>query len=179
MPAQHAVLGEDERGRSVLRFERLLGHPPERVWRALTELGALADWHPTPFALVDAAVGGEIRYAAAEGMPQLPPGRVLAYEPFVLLTYTWGEDELRWSLAERADGCLLRLEHAFEDRFKAARDGAGWHLCLLALQTGIDGAPAPKRGHGERLPAGWSELNEEYQQRFEISPDEATPPPPR
>jgi hypothetical protein len=34
--APEAIL-QDEEGRSVLRFERLLRHPPERVWRALTE----------------------------------------------------------------------------------------------------------------------------------------------
>jgi uncharacterized protein YndB with AHSA1/START domain len=175
MPDEHAVLVQDERGRAVLRFERLLAHSPERVWRALTEQGAVEDWHPTPFEL-DSVVGGQVRYAG-DGT-EMPPGRVLAYEPPVLLAYTWGEDELRWSLQDRGDGCLLTLEHAFEDRFKAARDGAGWHLCLIALQEGLDGTPAPKRGHGERLPNDWAELNDLYQQRFRITAEEATPPPP-
>jgi uncharacterized protein YndB with AHSA1/START domain len=178
MPDEHAVLAQDEQGRSVLRFERLLAHSPERVWRALTERGALEDWHPTPFQL-DPAVGGEVHYIAAKDVPELPAGRVLAYEPFALLAYTWGEDELRWILTEHPEGCLLTLEHAFEDRLKAARDGAGWHLCLIALQSGLGGVSEPKRGHGERLPMGWSELNEDYQRRFAIAPALATPPPPR
>ena len=44
MPDEHAVLLE-RNGRSVLRFERLLDHPRERVWRALTERGELEAWH--------------------------------------------------------------------------------------------------------------------------------------
>ena len=32
---------------SVLRYERRLAHPPERVWRALTDDAELADWFPT------------------------------------------------------------------------------------------------------------------------------------
>ncbi|MCW3067525.1 MAG: hypothetical protein JWL67_150 [Solirubrobacterales bacterium] len=32
----HAKL-QEEAGRTTLRFERILAHPPERVWRALTE----------------------------------------------------------------------------------------------------------------------------------------------
>jgi len=34
----YAVL-KDGAGRAVLRFERVVTHPPERVWRALTESG--------------------------------------------------------------------------------------------------------------------------------------------
>jgi len=179
MPNQHALLSTDERGRSVLRFERVLSHSRERVWRALTERGELQGWHPTPFEM-EPRVGGAIRYAPMEGVQDvLPTGRVLAYEPPELLAYTWAEDELRWSLQGHERGCLLMLEHSFEDRMKAARDGAGWHLCLIALQSGLDGAPAPKRGHGESLPDGWEELNGQYQERFGILPEHATPPPPR
>ena len=34
-------------GRSRLQFSRALGHPPETVWRALTEPEHLAAWFPT------------------------------------------------------------------------------------------------------------------------------------
>src|SRR5918912_732649 len=50
MPDADAVL-EDDQGRSVLRFERVLRHAPERVWQALTEPGELGNWHPTPYEL--------------------------------------------------------------------------------------------------------------------------------
>ena len=61
MPADsHAVL-EDHDGRTALRFERVLAHSPERVWRALTRNDELFDWHPTPFDLEPHA-GGRVSY---------------------------------------------------------------------------------------------------------------------
>ncbi len=110
----------------------------------------------------------------------MPGGEVTAYEPPRPLGYTWGEDDLRWELRPHDDGCLLTLTHSFDDRFKAARDAAGWDICLAALSTSLDGGKVEREiGDGERLPRGWSELNSAYQERFEISPEEATPPPPR
>ena len=35
-------------GRRALRFERRLPHPPERVWRAVTEPAELARWFVAP-----------------------------------------------------------------------------------------------------------------------------------
>lgn len=37
-------------GRSVLRVERRFSHPPEKVWRALTESAHLAHWFPSDVA---------------------------------------------------------------------------------------------------------------------------------
>ena len=34
-------------GRWRLRFTRALAHPPEKVWRAITEPEHLAQWFPT------------------------------------------------------------------------------------------------------------------------------------
>ena len=176
MPAEHAVLRELD-GRAVLRFERLLAHPPERVWRALTERADLEAWHPTPF-LFEPAAGGKVDFLPAPGAPEMGSGRVLACKEPSLLIYTWGEDELRWTLAARGnDGCLLTLEHLFDDRMKAARDGAGWHICLQALGALLDGGEIPEKGSARNLPVGWSELNADYQRRFGISPQDATPVP--
>jgi uncharacterized protein YndB with AHSA1/START domain len=177
MPEQHAVLLE-RGGRPMLRFRRHLQHRPERVWSALTDRAELDGWHPTPFEL-EPRVGGAVRFPAESG-PAMAPGRVLSYDPPRLLAYTWGEDELRWTLEPSEEGCLLELEHVFDDRLKAARDGAGWHLCLLALRERLDGVSVPRPDEGmaeQRLPDGWTELNGEYQQRFGISPEQATPVP--
>jgi len=109
----------------------------------------------------------------------MPDGQLLAYDPPRLLAHSWGDDQLRWELREHDDGCLLRLTHTFDDRFKAARDGAGWHLCLQALADSLGRKPAPRPGSTPRLPEGWSELNREYQELFGIAAEQATPPPPR
>ncbi len=163
-------------GRWALCFERRLPHSPERVWQALTGPGELAGWHPTPFEL-EPRKGGRVSYRPGEDAPQFADGIVLEYEPPRLLAHTWGGDQLRWELHPGPPGCVLRLTHIFDDRFKAARDGAGWHLCLRALSSALASEPRPERGHGPRLPDDWKRLNGEYEQRFGIAPEQATPPP--
>ncbi len=168
----HAVLKELE-GRSALCFKRTLSHTPERVWSALTSPDELSDWHPTPFDLEPAAAGGSIRFRAAPGAPEMGDGSVLEYDPPHRLAYTWGEDELRWELrADEDGGCVLSLTHLFDDRFKAARDGAGWHLCLDALASSLAGEEMakPRRSAEPRLPEGWSELNGAYQRALAYLP---------
>jgi uncharacterized protein YndB with AHSA1/START domain len=174
----HAVL-EDHDGRSALRFERALAHAPERVWRALTSRDALLDWHPTPFELDPSPPtrGSQVRFIAPDGGPEIPDGVLLEYDPPRALAYTWGGDELHWELHPDGAGCVLRLTHIFDDRLKAARDASGWHLCLDALSSSLDADPRPQRGSEPHLPLGWHELNREYQRRFGIAPEQATPPP--
>ena len=172
--AADAIL-EDHEGRTVLRFERRLRHPPERVWAALTELDDLRHWHPSPFEL-DRRAGGTVHFLLPDGAA-FGDGRVIAFQPRRLLAYSWGEDELRWELEPHDEGTLLTLTHTFEDRFKAARDAAGWELCLTALGDVLSGdrRPAPT---GERAILGdWEELNRAYQERFGIPAERATPPP--
>jgi hypothetical protein len=77
----------------------------------------------------------------------------------------------------REDGCLLVLTHTFDDRFKAARDGAGWHICLRSLARFLNGAATGRGDDDEGVPRDWRELNREYEQRFGIKAEQATPPP--
>jgi uncharacterized protein YndB with AHSA1/START domain len=166
----------DEAGRAALRFERLLPHPPERVWRALTEQSELEGWHPTPFAL-EPEVGASVRFRPPAGVPDWPDGTVTACDPPRLLAHTWGEDSLRWEIEPHAEGSRLTLTHTFDDRFKAARDAAGWHLCLDGLSAALGGRASVAPAEAEGVPAGWRELNSDYEQRFGIAPEQATPPP--
>lgn len=165
--APDAIL-EDHEGRTVLRFERLLRHPAERVWAALTEEGELRRWHPSPFVLEPRA-GGAVDFLPPDGA-LFGDGNVTDYDPPRLLAHTWGEDHLRWELRPHDEGTLLLLLHTFDDRFKAARDAAGWHMCLDALAGALDG----DAGAGQ---ADWRELNRVYQERFGIAPEDATPIP--
>ena len=175
--AADAIL-QDQQGRSVLRFERTLRYPPERVWRALTEPAEHRSWHPTPFEL-EPAVGGKVTYLGGDDVPHMPTGEVTEYDPPRLLAHTWDEDLLRWELRAHDDGCVLVLTHTFDDHFKAARDAAGWHVCLDALSATLYGKQPPHGEDGERLPGGWRELNTAYERRFGIPPERATPPPER
>jgi uncharacterized protein YndB with AHSA1/START domain len=169
---------EDDQGRTILRFERVLRHPPERVWRALTELGDLRSWHPSPFEF-EPRLGGAVRFLPPDG-DVFGEGRVTAFDPPLLLGYTWGEDLLLWQLEPHDDGCRLVLTHTFDDHYKAARDAAGWTICLAKLERTLSGEEPPSGDGGEDAPPPeWRELNAEYEKRFGIPPDKATPIPGR
>lgn len=176
MPDADATLLQDDSGRAVLRFERELAQSPQRVWRALTEPDELAAWHPTPFELEPAL--GTLRFRSGN-WPAMPDGEIVEYDPPWVLAHTWDGDLLRWEIIPRDDACVLVLTHTFDDRLKAARDGAGWHLCLDALLASLAGAPTSTGSGDDQIPDGWRDLNDAYQRRFGITPEEATPPPVR
>jgi uncharacterized protein YndB with AHSA1/START domain len=178
MPVAPEAILQDQRGRSVLRFERTLAHQPERVWRALTERGELIGWHPTPFE-IEPEVGGSVRFVAAPEAPDAPAiadGKVTEYDPPRILAHTWDDDLLRWELQPHDDGCLLILTHTFDDRFKAARDAAGWHVCLNALEAALAGHTKSRQVMSGPDKA-WEPLNAAYEERFGIPHEKATPPP--
>lgn len=122
-----------------LHFRRPLDHDAQRVWRALTEPDDLAAWFPD-------GIDGEWRVGArlTFGSEQVGTfhGEVLRCEPPAVLEYTWGTDVLRWTIEPTDGGCVLSLEHTFAEQGKAARDGAGWHACLDALEARVDGRDA-------------------------------------
>jgi uncharacterized protein YndB with AHSA1/START domain len=180
MPDKYARLEEID-GRPALRFERTFAHPPERVWKALTDTREMFTWHPTPGAF-EPRVGGRVAWDPEGHVPDMPDDEVTDWDPPRLLGYTWGTDEgnpdhLRWELRPHDDGCVLVLVHTFDDRLKAARDGAGWHLCLDKLRDDLAGRPQSPNFDPDT--SSWTPLNTEYQDRFGISPEEATPPPNR
>jgi uncharacterized protein YndB with AHSA1/START domain len=122
-------------------FERELRHPVEAVWRAVTEPEGLAHWFPEPGAR----------------------GEVLELDPPKRLALTWGTETLRLELKPQGDATRLTLTHFLSTREQAARDAAGWHVCLARLTDHLDGrdADAPT---SEATPE-WRELYEGYQAR--------------
>jgi uncharacterized protein YndB with AHSA1/START domain len=122
-------------GRSVLRMERWLKHPPEKVWKAVTEPHRLADWFPGNVTL-DLRAGGALTFDL-DGDREA--GTITDLDPPRLIAYTWGTDHLRWELHPDGEGTRLLLEHTFDDRAGAASFGAGWHTCIVALDLALDG----------------------------------------
>jgi uncharacterized protein YndB with AHSA1/START domain len=157
-------------GRWQLQFTRRLAHPPEKVWRAITEAEHLAQWFPTTIE-GDRAAGGELTFSSPGGEWPSFKGEMLAYEPPSAIEFLWGPDVIRMEVAPADGGTLLKLFDTLEERGKAARDGTGWHTCLDALDAHLDGDPAAR----ENL-ARWKELNAGYVERF--GPEAATIGPP-
>jgi uncharacterized protein YndB with AHSA1/START domain len=152
----------------TLTFTRLLAHPPERVWRAVTEAEHLAAWFPQKI-VGELRTGAPLRFesAAGDGFD----GVMLRFDPPSVMEMTWGDDRLRVEVRPEGDGTLLTLTDTFGELGKAARDAAGWHECLDRLGSELDGTPPPAWGEQ------WRELNPAYQEHF--GPDASTigPPP--
>ncbi|HYS98864.1 MAG TPA: SRPBCC family protein [Candidatus Dormibacteraeota bacterium] len=154
-----------------LRFERELAHSPARVWRALTEPEELRKWFPDEIVVEEWKVGARLRFQDANA--KMPPfeGEVLAFQPPSLLEFRWGTDTIRLEVAPRGSGCVLTLIDTIDELGKAARDGAGWHVCLDALQRALDGKAAP----GVQSDA-WNEVHEDYVRKFGPEASSIGPP---
>ncbi len=164
---EHGAL-ERQGDRATVRFTRRLPHPIDAVWRAVTEPEHLTAWFPT-------TIDGERRPGAPltfafDGMA-LPPmhGTMIAFDPPHLMELMWGEDLLRIEL--RADGAatVLTLADTFAEVGKAARDSAGWHVCLDNLDAGLAGGPPADQDR-------WREVNPWYVEQF--GPEASTIGPP-
>jgi uncharacterized protein YndB with AHSA1/START domain len=137
-------------GRSVLRMERRFAHPPEKVWRALTEPAHLAQWFPSEVEL-DLRVGGTVQFVFPGGEAPPSDGAITELDPPRVFAFTWLGDLLHWELLPEAQGCLLILTHTFDDRPSAASYGAGWQACLDNMELALDGRPvAADEGWAER-----------------------------
>lgn len=129
-------------GRHVLRIERRLAHPPEKVWRALTESQHLVQWFPSDIRSDALAVGAKLRFV----FPQESAGGegvVTDFDPPRVFAYSWETDLLHWELQPEGAGCRLIFTHTFDDRPAAASYASGWKVCLDALEHVLRGEPVP------------------------------------
>ena len=148
MTEPRAETGTAEHGRldldgpdPVLRFVRHLDHPPEKVWRALTEPTTSAAGSP-PTSTANAGRVRRCGSSSARARVRRWTGRCSPTSPTSLLELQWGDDEvLRFELTPTDDGRAteLRFANTLKELGKAARDGAGWHHCLDNLAHDLDG----------------------------------------
>lgn len=150
--------------RPALRFERRLSHPVDVVWRAITQPDELEHWFPSRVEVDELQPGAEMVFRF-ENMPLDAPstmaGRVTEFDPPRLFEFYWGGDHLRFELepvAGSPDESVLRLTVLLDERDKAARDSAGWHVCLDRLGRQLGGEEPGGREN-------WRGLYEEYQRR--------------
>ncbi|MEU5209848.1 SRPBCC family protein [Streptomyces sp. NPDC020742] len=149
-------------GRTALRMERRLAHPPEKVWSALTDPAQLGRWFPSAVT-VELRPGGAMTFTmpGVPGAEGVMTGTVTDADEPRLFAFTWGEDHLRWEITPDGEGSLLILTHTFGDRFGGASFASGWHVCLTTLSGLLDGEPtAMDRDMGE--------LHEAYVEQFDL-----------
>ncbi len=145
-----AVVPEGEK--ATLVFRRRLPHPPEVVWRALTDPSELSNWYMTK-AVIDGREGGTIDFFAGPS-PLHVIGRILTWKPPTVFEHEWkaapraelksGEDAIiRWELRRDGDGTILHLEHRKLNRETALGFAPGTHSFLDRLQAQLDNQPLP------------------------------------
>jgi uncharacterized protein YndB with AHSA1/START domain len=125
-------------GRPAVRFTRTYPHPVERVWSAVTSPQELEAWFPSKVS-IELHEGGAVEFS---GYPhaESSTGAVLACEPPNRLAFTWGEDELHFELEAVERGqCRLTLINVLGARDAAARNAAGWSVCLAELDKHLAG----------------------------------------
>ncbi|MDQ1675466.1 MAG: hypothetical protein QOC93_610 [Actinomycetota bacterium] len=167
------TLGElhDLDGRWQLRFTRHLPHPPQKVWRALTEPEHLGAWFPAEIH-GDRRPGAALTFVFAGGEGPTTSGEMLIYEPPAALEVSWGDDRLRFELAPEADGTVLTFLSTFGALGRASRDGTGWHACLDLLAYDL-ADETPPWDPGQR----WVHLHPSYLESFGPEASTIGPPP--
>jgi uncharacterized protein YndB with AHSA1/START domain len=153
-----------------LRFTRNLPHPPEKVWRALTEPEHLAAWFPADIQ-GERAAGAALRFVHRDGEGPTNVGEMIRYDPPSVLELRWGDDTLRFELQPDGSGTVLTFVNTFDELGKAARDAAGWHACLDLLGCDLD-EEQPPWSPTER----WQAVHASYVER--LGPDASTIGPP-
>ena len=140
-------------GKPVLRFERFLPRPVEDVWRAVTDPVEMRTWFPTRVEIERWATGATLLHHFRDA--SLPPlsGKVLACSPPRRLVFTWGEDTIGFELTPADGGTLFVLTEELA-RSAAARNAAGWEVCLERFVDGVVGQD-------------WRSRFERYTARFE------------
>jgi uncharacterized protein YndB with AHSA1/START domain len=129
-----------------LVIEREMPHPPEKIWRALTEGPLIKEW------LMDndfqPVVGHSFQFRSTP-VPNwngLIDSKVLVVEPNKKLSYSWGslglESAVTWTLTPTDAGTHVRMEQTgFGADQDAAYKGAnyGWQKFIGGLDRVVAG----------------------------------------
>lgn len=161
------ILETREDGKAVVRFERHLAHPVERVWSALTEPGELIRWWGD--AQVDLREGGrfDMRWLNVddEGNRAEMHATITRLEPpHVLETSGDMHGVLRWELRPEDGGTLLTFSSTLElpEEFRT-KVLAGWHMHLDCLAEALEGG----RADLVNISGRWEPIHERYLARAE------------
>jgi uncharacterized protein YndB with AHSA1/START domain len=137
--------------RSIV-MERVVAYPPERVWTALTDSSALADWlMENDFQPV---LGHQFTFRTkpAPGFDGIIRCRVTELDAPARLAYTWGgggnDTVVTWTLEPIAEGTRIRLEHSgflgIRGFFMRLFLSGGWkRIVNVRLVANLEGRSVP------------------------------------
>lgn len=166
---------DDGEGRPVLRFERRLAHPQEKVWKAVTDPAEMQHWFPATLR-TELRAGAPIRFSFAGPGPavesRFDEGEILEFDPPRVYAFRWADSVLRFELTPDGEGTRLVFTHllggvgTWGDRPSAARNAAGWDACLAALGARLEGRTHDLEG------TWWFERAERYVELFGLGAGE-------
>ena len=133
-------------GTRTVVIEKVFPHPPEKLWRALTESPLIAEWLMNND--FEPVIGRKFKFRSTP-VPQwdgIIDSEVLVVDPLKRLSYTWGtmglESVVLFSLTPAEGGTHLRMEHSgFGPGQEHAYKGAqyGWQRFLGTLENVVAG----------------------------------------
>ena len=145
-----SVEAQGERVTLILR--RLLRHPPDAVWKAITDPEAIRQWFLTS-SVIEGRVGGKVDMVTGPYRMH-GTGEVLAWDPPRLLEYEYhvapgaafpegAQTVLRWELVPQEEGTLLVLTLRGLPRRTAVPFTSGVKGFFDRLEALLDGRPLP------------------------------------
>jgi uncharacterized protein YndB with AHSA1/START domain len=130
----------------TLTIERELPHPPEKVWRALTESQLIQEWLMGNDFQPEVGHRFKFRSTPVPNWDGVIDSQVLVIEPVSRLSYSWGtmgmESVVTWTLTPTASGTHVRMEHSgFPSEESASYKGAkyGWTSFIGKLENVVGG----------------------------------------
>jgi uncharacterized protein YndB with AHSA1/START domain len=177
------TIEEAEGGKRVLRYERRLDHPVERVWAALTDPDQLALWLAAADEL-ELVEGGRIvlrwlnipdslqeweqrGIELGDADPAEPAtGQITKLDPPRVIEYDTDRMGLmRWELRPEEDGCVLTFTNTveFPEGFPTDQALAGWHIHLDHLDDALAGRPVEWSTWTEDHMGEWERIRGRYE----------------
>jgi uncharacterized protein YndB with AHSA1/START domain len=179
-PASGAQMRRTEGENWTLILVRELRHPPEKVWRALTDPAHLREWAPFDADGSLGTVGAKVKLTTVGApAPHVTETTVTRADAPRLLEYTWGGNDMRWELEAEGGGTRLTLWTSINRRF-IAMGAAGWHICFDVLDHLLSEAPIGRHvGPEARKFSGFQRLIGEYAKLFRVETPDGPPNDPK
>ncbi|WP_369046010.1 SRPBCC domain-containing protein [Sinomonas sp. P10A9] len=151
-------------GRGAVTFIRSYPVPAADVWTAVSTEDGLAGWFPSRVQIAHDA--GTVTFS---GDPNDAAGgstdQIVDWDPPRRWAFAWGGDLMEFLVEGSDDECELTLRDWLADSTAAARNAAGWHVCLRELAKKLErlASTAPHSGPGTAdRPDDWGQLYAGY-----------------
>ena len=130
----------------TLVIERTMPHPPEKIWRALTQGPLIQEWLMTNDFQPVVGHKFSFRSTPVPNWNGIIDSQVLVVEPNSRLSYSWAsmgmESVVTWTLTPTESGTHVRMEHSgFPSQESASYKGAkyGWQSFIGKLELVVGG----------------------------------------